>query len=269
MFAASPVTNPDGSTGIQLIQDYGQGGLFSGGNVVPEANTLIIGRPSDPEFQGYKSTNFAPNRQNYFHYVLMGHRLSHLDYTGYLGIAEVVGDDILITMNCQHANVSWVKGTIAHELGHNLGLRHGGEVNNFCNFKPNYNSIMNYRYTTLGVDLDCDFEPNGLMDYSHGDRPPLDENNLDENQGVCGPNPPGPVVIDWNNNGTLEASVVRDINPSDTAQGLACGGVLTVLTDHDDWSNLVFMPTWNIADGAFIPPPDIIACEPPLSGVDP
>ena len=40
-----------------------------------------------------------------------------------------------------------------HELGHNLGLHHGGSVD--TNYKPNYNSIMNYRYQFPGVDNNC------------------------------------------------------------------------------------------------------------------
>src|SRR5262249_43077444 len=64
-----------------------------------------------------------------------------------------------------------VGGTFMHELGHNLGLRHGGGVSstsdpNTCtppdcedectnppepNFKPNYLSVMNYRYQSSGI----------------------------------------------------------------------------------------------------------------------
>jgi predicted Zn-dependent protease len=35
-------------------------------------------------------------------------------------------------------------GTLMHEFGHNLGLRHGGNEN--TNRKPNYISIMSYNY---------------------------------------------------------------------------------------------------------------------------
>ena len=36
-----------------------------------------------------------------------------------------------------------------HELGHNLGLHHGGDDG--VNFKPNYLSIMNYSFEILGT----------------------------------------------------------------------------------------------------------------------
>ena len=42
-YAAAPVSNPDGSTGIFVIQDYGQGGAFTGGNWVADANGVLAG----------------------------------------------------------------------------------------------------------------------------------------------------------------------------------------------------------------------------------
>src|SRR5438128_225063 len=39
--------------------------------------------------------------------------------------------------------------TLMHELGHNLGLHHGGDED--TNYKPNYLSIMNYMYQLEGL----------------------------------------------------------------------------------------------------------------------
>ena len=39
-----------------------------------------------------------------------------------------------------------------HELGHNLGLRHGGDDN--VHRKPNYLSVMNYSFQTTGMTID-------------------------------------------------------------------------------------------------------------------
>ena len=39
-------------------------------------------------------------------------------------------------------------GTFVHELGHNLGLRHGGNDHNVG--KPNFLSIMNYTFRPVG-----------------------------------------------------------------------------------------------------------------------
>jgi hypothetical protein len=41
MFANAPVTNPDGSTGIHVVHDYGQGGATSGGNLVTGYSAVL------------------------------------------------------------------------------------------------------------------------------------------------------------------------------------------------------------------------------------
>jgi len=46
-----------------------------------------------------------------------------------------------------------------HELGHNLGLKHGGAE--ASNFKPNYISVMNYAYNLNGIPVaDAPGSPN-------------------------------------------------------------------------------------------------------------
>lgn len=65
------------------------------------------------------------------------------------------------------------------ELGHNLFLFHGG--NEDCNYKPNYNSVMNYACQFSGIDNNCTPPGNGVLNYSSGNRIDLDENN-----GTCG-----------------------------------------------------------------------------------
>ena len=40
-------------------------------------------------------------------------------------------------------------GTLMHELGHNLGLRHGGD--DHVKYKPNYLSVMNYAFQLTGL----------------------------------------------------------------------------------------------------------------------
>ncbi|HEY5962275.1 MAG TPA: hypothetical protein VIV60_37220, partial [Polyangiaceae bacterium] len=220
-FASSPVSNPDGSRGVTVIQDYGQGGEFRGGNRINDADGVIAGGVSDSEFANYRSQNFASNRQGYFHYTLLPHRYNLNGASS--GQAEIVGDDLVVSLYCAGSDYN-VASTIVHELGHNLGLRHGGDTD--TNDKPNYNSVMNYTYQFNGVDTNCTPPGDRVIDYSRGVRISLDEAALDENKGIC-----GTPSWDWNENGLIESSVASDIN-KDTW--------FDVLTDHDDWDAIVY-----------------------------
>ena len=84
-----------------------------------------------------------------------------------LGILNDVGR--LITSIIQ-------EGTFMHELGHNLGLKHGGTNDRM--FKPNYFSVMNYLFQTGDIERD--------LDYS-GCFTTLNENGLNELEGIIDP----------------------------------------------------------------------------------
>ena len=228
-YAAMAITNPDGSTGIKLIQDAGQGGLFTGGNFIADADGIVdaIG----PQFMAYKAANFAANRANYFHYALFPHRYGSAS-NGSSGAASLNDRDLIVSLQCSNST-SDTRNTIVHEMGHNLGLSHGGNVD--CNFKPNYNSVMNYRYQFPGANNNCLVHGKGVAAYSSGTRLNLNENSLLEMAGVCGfPNP----SVDWNNNGTIESGIVFDINSAETGQASSCSGTLTTLSDFNDYAAL-------------------------------
>lgn len=230
MYAHAPTLNPDGSFGIDLIQDYGQGGVFTGGNRIAKNGTgLISGSVYGSEFRSLKAQNFAPNRRNYFHYTILSHQ--HGSPTNFSsGNSEINGNDFIVSMYNYHCADVLVGNTIVHELGHNLGLLHGG--GDHINNKPNYNSVMNYRFQFAGIDSDtsCDGQGDGISGYSTGGRIPLDENNLNESQGVCGA---GHAGIDWNKDGDMvDAGMSENLN-ADTLIG--------VLHDHNDWDNLYFL----------------------------
>ena len=72
--------------------------------------------------------------------------------SGSSGQAEIAGDDLIVSLQCSGQATVSVANTIVHELGHNFGLRHGGFES--INYKPNYNSVMNYKYQFAGSDLD-------------------------------------------------------------------------------------------------------------------
>ena len=249
-FANAPVSNPDGSTGIQIIQDYGQGGLFTGGNEIADTNGNLTEDVFGNDFVTKRSNNFAANRVGYFHYTIFAHRYydGATDSSGY---AELPGDDLIVTSDWWFDYYpDSVASTIVHELGHNLNIRHGGNVN--TNNKPNYNSVMNYDFQFAGIDTDCEgcgtdcsnqnaylisgdaivdgTLPDGIrarIDFSRGTRADLDETSLDESIGVC-----SNVELDFNRSGVIDAGLVAaDINND---------GVSETLSDYDDWSNIYY-----------------------------
>lgn len=113
-----------------------------------------------------KQTHFPANLAPAYHYAVFAH-LAACDSTadcaacpavphggtpvfGATGLAEQPGNDIIIALGplvdlgYDPMPATIEAGTFMHELGHNLGLRHGGgdDLNN----KPNYFSVMNYAY---------------------------------------------------------------------------------------------------------------------------
>ena len=82
-------------------------------------------------------------------------------------------------------------GILMHEIGHMLGLKHGGHDS--VNGKPNYPSVMNYmRMAPLGPQIgpwDLDYSREGLIDPADPIRgfKVLDENFLSESQGISTP----------------------------------------------------------------------------------
>ncbi len=246
-FADAPVTNPDGTTGIDLVVDYGQGGLFNQGNEIVDATAPIgslIGGVNDAEFGESKAANFHPSREGYFHYSLHVHRYNSSSNSS--GQAEINGDDLIVSLQCSDSLTN-TSNTLMHELGHNLGLRHGGDDN--TNYEPSYNSVMNYRFQFPGIDTDegtnaCDAVGDQVLGFSNGDRVLIDETAVDEAAGVC-----GTIAIDFNGNGTIDAAPYPLSVNFDSD--------LEVLDDFDDWSALNF---GGVGDGDGAP----LRVEPPV-----
>lgn len=289
-FAAAPddaggTDNPDEEEGVTLWLDTGSltgsdgtpvGDDLGGGNEiaaadVPDPNGEFV--PPLMDFGGFldiefdvdldgdgrvdfyqvKRANFDLIRTRIFRYSIFakwrdedGNR-----YPG--GQAELGGDDSIV--------FDRVPGTFMHELGHNLGLDHGGDE--IMNCKPNHVSVMNY---TLGwgiprrnIDAQSqDWDSDGdldarILDYSpprfpggRGQAPifssdeGLDESALDETRPLDETdlanitryfNPAGEgrdldldEEPDWNDDGGNNAegdTVQVDVNGSDELPG--CG----------------------------------------------
>ena len=251
-FADAPVANPYGlPPGVSVHIDYGQGGPFTGGQQIP-GNPLFITFPSD--FQQYKAAYFTPGRLGYFHYALFANRYNAGDNRS-SGVAEIVGDDLMVTL-LDYVSSFNQSQTLMHELGHNLGLRHGGFENR--NYKPNYNSVMNYRHQFPGVDTDGDTWGNGALDFSWGFNNPLDEAALFEPLGVLGQ------PVDFNLDGVIQPlPYARNINcPSGTSpcgDGSACwDSQCVLLLDHDDWSSIAWYRLDSVSGRT---PAEIVGCD--------
>lgn len=197
-----------------------------------------------------------------WHYTIFAHSFSIDDYPPGTagGMAELPGDEFIVSLGSFAGSVGTPleQGVLLmHELGHNLSLQHtGGQPNSIGVFKPNYPSVMNYRYGLVGVagGLRCQgLAPDADwfldFDYSSGLLPDLDENQLSEVFGIgLGP-------VDWDCSGAITIDPVA-LNVS--AYEDWCGhhlGALDVLEDYDDWSNLMDFTSTLSPDE-----PDIATC---------
>ncbi len=230
-FADAPTLNPDGSSGISIHLDRGQGGAFTGGGtILANHTTMDFGTSTSPgytNFFTYKSGSFNADRLNIFHYCVFG----RVRPSGSSGRGEIWGNDFMVTFTTftEWASVDAQIGTFIHELGHNLGLRHGGIDNAATDAdetnKPNQESTMNYRYQFSGASIDCDFTTEIIHTYSQGMRKTINETSVNENAGICDNQ-----ALDMNGSGTFTSGRAIDTN---------FDGVATdIHQNYNEWGNL-------------------------------
>ncbi len=218
----------------------------------------------------YKAQHMAAARRSLFYYELFASSQDNPDPTQRsVGIGERPGNDTIITLGgiglgtvtsaAKNMLINYQAATVMHELGHNLGLRHGGGDD--VNYKPNYVSVMNYLYSPVGLptigwsegdryDLyrHCSLlgvfqltnaptaDPSKfLIDYSDGLSGDLSESNVVESEGL---GRTASKSVDYNCNGRTDSPYARDLNGD---------GEKDVFTDHDDWGslNLVFRRSYS------------------------
>lgn len=143
--------------------------------------------------------NFDQARRSIFHYSIWANKYDdqRLLTRGASGVSLAVWEMpvFYVTLGTYSDGVGSVNeqaGTFMHELGHNLGLNHGGDQvddpkKDYFNFKPNYLSIMNYSFQMGGLIIDGDDGCESCFDYSRFDLPDLNEAQLIESEGLSFP----------------------------------------------------------------------------------
>jgi hypothetical protein len=248
-FADAPISNPDGSTGINLIIDLNQ--QIAAADVDNDLN------PAWTDFDVIKASYFESRRERLFHYALFANQYNS---GGSSGLSRgIPAHDFIVTLgnwSTPGGTLQQQAGTLMHELGHNLGLRHGGHEN--ANRKPNYLSIMSYNYQLGGLRYDG---TDGHLDYSRLRIAGVSERSLNEIAAFAGV--AGTTEADlahygvrdcstfFTGNASVNLDLDRDgvIEPSVSAV-LDCDGNSTDVfsTSQNDWDNLVYDGNGAIGD---------------------
>lgn len=257
--------------GPNSIMNYDTGetwGALSGASALPYQETFHLGSYYE-NWNQLAIDNFTRARWTTFRYCLFANQYDAGDGNRSSGIAEnIPGQFFIVASDCiggsNHDTA--LAGTIMHELGHTLGLSHGGVhtdnvngeiVNNHDNYKPNHLSIMNYSYQFSGLRTVLgDY----IANYQDFELPEIDENHVNESRGI---DPEGvtegkgltikiPVKnrfllwefdgeedsdiarqsIDFNKNGTIENDIRYDLNNDSEYRSLTA--------TLNEWSNLKF-----------------------------
>lgn len=259
VFANSPVSNPNGVTGINLIVNISNKMMFR-----DMMNKLVITMPNGDAkftalFDSIKTANITTGMEAISRYSLW---INKFDTKESSGQAEVPGPSANFVVSLggwgpTGGTQDIQQGTFMHELGHTLGLYHSGTPATYLkNYEPNYPSVMNYFHMFGGVTGNWSFgdppvcppvgpdncygsngDPDGMLcfmpydvcewTYSRGLLPDVDEKALSEHEGIS--ILPGPV--DWDLDGAIGDTLVT--------VDFQIDGVIDLQTDHDDWSSLI------------------------------
>lgn len=263
--------------GPNSIMNYDTGetwGDLSGASALTYQDTFYLGS----NFENWNQIaidNFTKARWTTFKYCLFVNQYDAGNGNRSSGIAEnIPGQFFIVASGCIDGRDydTALAGTIMHELGHTIGLSHGGlylnndakVTNNHDNNKPNHLSIMNYDYQFSGLRTVLgDY----IVDYQGFELPEINENHIDESLGI---DPYGvtdgmgltiriPInnkflwwsfdgeedsdiagrAIDFNKNGTIENDIKYNLNADKNEEsGEDIYGILTETLN--EWNNLRF-----------------------------
>lgn len=205
---AALVKNPDNSAGIILNFIVDESDLtneeYDGNNWPPEFDTAKADSFGTQELRDHDDWDTIKKAYKHiFRYCIWGQTIystkardDGTTYKSYFsGKSELPGNDFFVAggevaswFSDPSMQTNALAGTLMHEFGHSLSLRHGGHENK--NYKPNYLSVMNYIYqmpkkqTTLeGTALADAWH----LDYARTPASALNEESLSEGSGPGGP----------------------------------------------------------------------------------
>jgi len=220
-----------------------------------------------------------PGMGNVFHYAIFGHYMDEMsprcplsgEPSRPIGLALSGTSDFIVAMQPMRDKGRWTSlfeaSVFMHELGHTLGLGHGGISASGApdedNYKPNHLSIMNYAFVEAGLILNG--KP-GFLDYSRfsPDQIPnlMEDGGLNESRGLegddvissygtkwfCGKDDPrgrltadANKVIDWDCDDVVnETGVKANINQDTNLVFPLCFERHTDLQTRNEWNNLDF-----------------------------
>ncbi|WP_169542346.1 reprolysin-like metallopeptidase [Solirubrobacter soli] len=292
-----PVPNDGAAQGIHLHIDAGPNALMnvntgetwgsrSRANAIRNGTRFPEWDANWRQLDEFRTANVTRARRGVFHYVLYVDEIDCVGDGCTTGWSRgIPGHDLIMAKKALEwkpdkkdlarpveavATDTQEAVTLAHELGHNLGLGHGGRAHGedpasqHANQKANYLSIMNYFYSNTG--LQSNSQINGIIGFSPIEHATLDTHDLAEEDGLdpdpfahlqvkfwC---PNGDLTykdswggIDWNCDGP-----VRDGSTNTNLQSPACVDDQTPCTRPDlnyvygseDYTHLQF---WGVGQG--------------------
>jgi hypothetical protein len=262
-FAAAPVHNIDGVAGVDLVLIFGD--QFHK-NPIQEQTTLGSTTVALDKVQyNWGAFDYIKNARlpvspplfrAVVHYAMFIHQMPD-PLAVRSGLSNgIPGNEFLVSLGAaanQVGDVDQQGGTFMHELGHNLGLDHGGfeDVGN----KPNYLSVMNYLFQFTGLG-----ERGVWANFTYSSfAVDIDENNLNEQQPLatdltlntyntahlCGdrtfrivPHLSCPVNWSCTNSDSTEACDLSVYRSGMFSQDVNQDGAVTALRGFNDWQRI-------------------------------